>query len=138
MTRPESKSSFVCFPNLYLLILFHPTVLLCVCVCVCVCTHAHAHTHTYALHSLESVSKDFFYLEDNELSFLGPHRQHMVIPRLGVKSELQLPAYDTATAIRDPSCICNLYHSSWQHWILNPLIEARDGTLILKGPNRVP
>ena len=29
--------------------------------------------------------------------------------RLGVQSELQLPAYPTATATRDPSCICDLY-----------------------------
>ena len=34
--------------------------------------------------------------------FLGPHSQHMEIPTLGVKLELQLPAYTTATATRDP------------------------------------
>ena len=28
--------------------------------------------------------------------FLGPHAQHMEVPRIGVKSELQLPAYTTA------------------------------------------
>ena len=28
--------------------------------------------------------------------FVGPHLQHMDIPSLGVKSELQLPAYTTA------------------------------------------
>ena len=27
--------------------------------------------------------------------FLGPHLQHMEVPKLGVKSELQLPAYST-------------------------------------------
>ena len=32
----------------------------------------------------------------------------------GVKSELQLPAYTTATATWDPCHICNLYHSSGQ------------------------
>ena len=31
----------------------------------------------------------------------------MEVPRLGVESELQLPAYTTVTAIRDPSCICD-------------------------------
>ena len=30
--------------------------------------------------------------------FLGPHLWHMEVPRLGVKLELQLPAYTTATA----------------------------------------
>ena len=33
-------------------------------------------------------------------SFLGPHPQHMEVPRLGVESELQLPAYTTATAMQ--------------------------------------
>ena len=36
------------------------------------------------------------------LGFLGPYPQHMEIPRLGVKLELQLPAYTTATAMPDP------------------------------------
>ena len=67
--------------------------------------------------------------------FLGPHQWHMEVPRLGVKSELQLPAYTTvtATATRDPSYICHLHHSSRQHWILNPLTEVRDETLIPHG-----
>ena len=30
--------------------------------------------------------------------FLGPHPRYMEVPRLGVESELQLPAYTTATA----------------------------------------
>ena len=32
------------------------------------------------------------------LVFLGPHPQHMEVPRLGVESELQLLARTTATA----------------------------------------
>ena len=48
------------------------------------------------------------------------------VPRLGVQLELELPAYATATAMRDPSHIHNLHHSSWQCKILNPLSEARD------------
>ena len=40
--------------------------------------------------------------------------------------EQQLPAYVTATAPPDPSCVCNLHHSSGQCQILNPLSEARD------------
>ena len=46
--------------------------------------------------------------------------------QLGVKSELQLPAYATATAMPGPSHICDLHHSSWQHQNLNPLRKARD------------
>ena len=67
--------------------------------------------------------------------FLGSHQQHMEIPRLGVKSELWLPAYTTAIAMWDLSCICNLYHSLWQCWIPNPFIEARDRTRILLNPS---
>ena len=36
--------------------------------------------------------------------------------------------YTIATATPDASRICNLYHSSWQCWIPNPLSEARDQT----------
>ena len=55
----------------------------------------------------------------------------MEIPRLGVESELSLLAYDTAPAIPDLSHVCDLYHSSRQCRILNPLSEARDQTCIL-------
>ena len=61
--------------------------------------------------------------------FSGPHLRHMEVPRLGVASELYLPAYATATATPDPSCVSNLHHSAGQHQFLNPL--ARDGTRIL-------
>ena len=42
-------------------------------------------------------------------------------------------AYVTATAMPDPSRICDLdlCHNSWQCQILNPLIKARDGTHVL-------
>ena len=58
--------------------------------------------------------------------FFGLHQWHMEVPRPGVESGLQLPAYPSATAMSDLSCICNLQHSSWQCQILNPLSEARD------------
>ena len=58
--------------------------------------------------------------------FLGLHSQYMEVPRLGVKSELQLLVYTTDTATRDTSHICGPHHSSWQHQILNPLSEAWD------------
>ena len=63
--------------------------------------------------------------------------QHMEVPRLGVKLELQLPAHTTATATLDMGCICNLQHSSWQCQILNPLNRARDWTCILMDTSRV-
>ena len=49
----------------------------------------------------------------------------------GVELELQLPDTVTATAKPVLICICNLFHSSWQYQILNPLSETRDWTLIL-------
>ena len=57
--------------------------------------------------------------------------------RLGVESEIQLLAYATATATRDPSHVCDLHHSSGQHQIPHPLSEARDRTHILMDPSRI-
>ena len=48
-------------------------------------------------------------------------RWHMEVPRLGVESELQPPAYARARATWDPSHVYDLHHSSWQCRILNPL-----------------
>ena len=42
-----------------------------------------------------------------------------------------------ATATGDPSCICDLHHSSRQQRILNPLSEARDQTCNLMVPSRI-
>ena len=73
-----------------------------------------------------------FYAQPRTLSpffFLGLHPQHIEVPRPGVESELQLLA--TATATRDPSCVCDLHHSSCQCQILNPLSKARSRTHVL-------
>ena len=61
----------------------------------------------------------------------------MEIPRLGVKLELQLQAYATATASSDWSRICDLHHSSQQHQIVNPLSEARDETHNIMVPSQI-
>lgn len=61
----------------------------------------------------------------------------MEVPRLGVEWGLQLLAYATATATLDPSHVCALHHSSRQHRILNPLIEAMDRTHVLMDPSWV-
>ena len=60
----------------------------------------------------------------------------MEAPRLEIELELQLLPYATATATWDLSRVCDLHHSSWQHWILNPLSEARDQTCILVDASR--
>ena len=75
---------------------------------------------------LTSLSFFFFF-------FLQLHAQHMEVPRLGVEWELQLPAYTTATAMQDPSWVCNLHHSC----ILNPLSKARGPPGLLMDTRRV-
>ena len=69
--------------------------------------------------------------------FLGPNVMHMEAPRLGVKLELQLLDTATATVMPDLSPVFDLYHSSQQHQILNPLSKAKDQTHILMDTNGV-
>ena len=90
--------------------------------CVCVCT-----PHLLYLFICQWT---FFF-------FLGLHQWHMEVPRPGVKSQLQLLAYTTATTIPDPSHVCNLHHSSWQCWIPNPLSKARDWACILMDASQI-
>ena len=73
----------------------------------------------------------YIYIYILSFVFLGSHLGHMEIPRLGVQLEPQLLAYTTAIAMKDPSHIFELHHSSWQCKILNPLSKARDRTHIL-------
>ena len=61
----------------------------------------------------------------------------MEIPRLGVKSELQLPAYTTATVKWDLSPVCDLHHSSQQLWIPDPLSKAGDQAHILMDTSQI-
>ena len=54
----------------------------------------------------------------------------MGAPQLGVEeSGLQLLAYTTAKP--DWSLVWDQHSSPWQHWILKPLIEARDQTHVV-------
>ena len=96
--------------------------------------------------SLTFSSSFFFFLEQEEswawpfilfLSFLELHLQHMEVPRLVIKSELQLPSFITAGATPDPSHLCDLHHSSRQCQILNPLGKARDQTRDLMVPSQI-
>ena len=62
--------------------------------------------------SLEGADPVLFFFFFFFFSFVfGLHLQHMEAPRLGVQSQLQLPAYTTATATPDLSCICDLCRS---------------------------
>ena len=76
--------------------------------------------HVFCLFHKIEIGNNFFKIS---FFFLGPHLQHRL------KSELQLPAYTTATP--DPSGIGDLCHSVRQHQVLNQLAKARDPTRIL-------
>ena len=52
--------------------------------------------------------------------------------RLGVELELQQLACTIATAMPDPSHVCDLPCSLGQHQILNPLSEARDQHILME------
>jgi len=56
------------------------------------------------------------------LIFLGLHPQHMEVPRLGVQSELQLPAYATTTATANAG--------SEPHLQPTPTAHSNTGSLI--------
>ena len=86
----------------------------------------------FFIHIREGRDSLFFFFFFFFFVFLGPNLRHMEVPRLGVKSGLQLPVYATATAMQGLSQVCDLHHSSWQWQILNPLSKGRDRTRILK------
>ena len=88
-------------------------------------------------HSVAQYRKGIFFFFFFFFVFLGPHLWHMEVPRPGVKSELLVLAYTTATAMPDLSWVCSLHHSSQQSWIFNPLSEPRDWTHILMDTSQV-
>ena len=75
----------------------------------------------------------FYFIYSFIYIFIGSHPWHMEVPRPGVKSELLLLAYATATAMQYLSRTCELCCRLQQHWILNSLSEAMDKIRILRG-----
>ena len=67
----------------------------------------------------------FFFFFWSICLFLGPHLQHMEVPRLGVDSSY------SCWPTPDLSHVCDLHHNSWECQIFNPLSKARDPTCIL-------
>ena len=61
----------------------------------------------------------------------------MEVPRLGVQSKLQLPAYTSATAMQNLSRVCDLPHSSQQCQVLNPPSEDWDQSHNIMVPRRI-
>ena len=72
----------------------------------------------YAFFFISALRVSFLFLFSFFWSFLGPHPWRMEVPRIGVRSELQLLAYAPATVMPDPSHVSDLHHSLWQCWIL--------------------
>ena len=72
-----------------------------------------SNTATHLLKNKSPLSK-CIYLIYLFIAFLGLHLLHMEVPGLGVKSEMQLPAYAIATAYTEA---CSN---------LNPVSETRD------------
>ena len=68
---------------------------------------------------------------------LGPHLQHMEVPRLGVKSELQLPAYTTAIAMQDLSASETYTAAHSNTGPFNPLHDAKDPIHIFMDTDQV-
>ena len=87
----------------------------------------HMHNSSSLVHAIRMEQVFFFFF----LPYLRAAPEAYEVPRLGVELEVWLLAYATATATWDPSHICDLHHSSWQHRILNLLSEDRDRTHIL-------
>ena len=57
------------------------------------------------------VTTIHFWLKHQHIFPFVLYLWHMEVPRLGVKSQLQLWAYTTATAMLDLSHICDLHRS---------------------------
>ena len=97
--------------------------------------YLHAYPCFLTLAAVCSHPGRFFWFVFVLFCFLGMYLQHVEVPRRGVKLELQLLAYATATW--DPSLVYDLHRSSLWCRILNPLSGARDQTCVLMDISQV-
>ena len=81
---------------------------------------------------MEEVVISFFF----SFYLLG-HAQHVEVSRLGVKVGATAAGLHHRHSNAKTNLVCDLYHSSRQHWILNPLSKARDPTHVLMDTNLV-
>ena len=134
MGRQYSRLMFlpdsVLHPKGHICVFEDQKIYVCVCVCVCVYVCMYVYTHIYILHRGIYIYVPFWGGVGGLL-----HPGHMEVPRLGVESELQLPAYTTTIVTPAPNHVCKLYHSLWHHQILNPL--RKDRTRILMDISQV-
>ena len=66
--------------------------------------------------------------------FMWLHPQHLEVSRLEVELEQQLL---DCTHSHSNLRVCNLHHSLWQCWILNPRSGTEDQTLVLMNTSQV-
>ena len=85
--------------------------------------------------AIQSVYGEFI---SHRIFFFFLFRAAFSVPRLGVKLELQLLAYSTATVKPDSSHVGNIQHRSWQHRIPDPLSKSKDRTHILMDTSWIP
>jgi len=81
------------------------------------CSHVHRVKEEVGGSCLCRPDEEGFYLFVC-IFFRATLKRHTEVLRLGVESELQVPAYLAATDTRDPCCVCDLYRSSRQCWSL--------------------
>ena len=126
---------FICFSSFLKFNILNGKILIKFIILALFCVYISLELNTLTLsckHHGCSFTKLFHFVKLKQLSlFKGLHQWHMEISQVRGQMELQLPAYDTATAMPDLSWVCNLNHSSWHRRILNPRSEARDWTCIL-------
>ena len=63
-------------------------------------------------------------INHHSLFFLWSYLLHMEVPGLEIELELQLRPPPQPQEHQILSHICDLHHSLWQHWILNPLLKS--------------
>ena len=80
---------------------------------------------------LDKIGIKFFFF-----FFLVPYPRHTEVPRLSWITAVATGQHHS-TAMRALSHICDLHHSSWKRWILNPLSKARDRTCTLMDTRRI-
>ena len=97
------------------------------CVCIYICIYIYIQRTIFCI----QYNSIFLFLFIIYFLFLLPYLWHIEVSQLGVKSEIQMQAYATATVTLDPSHICDLGCSLWQRRILNPQRKARNQTHIL-------